>query len=141
MDKYDNADKKPEKAQKTETKPKQDANQPSQSQIQDMELKILQGNNLAESSQKTADDDMQQEILEKFSTASKADKNTMIMTKENAEEACVEIYSRKWGMDSFDAQDKVKSQFAKIWKEHDINNKGFIDQSEGYTLFQDIIKE
>lgn len=96
---------------------------------------------MAESSQKTADDDMQSEILEKFSTASKADKNSMIMTKENAEEACVEIYSRKWGMDSFDAQDKVKSQFAKIWKEHDINNKGFIDQSEGYTLFADIIKE
>ena len=96
---------------------------------------------MAESSQKTADDDLQGEILEKFSTASKSDKNSMIMTKENAEEACVEIYSKKWSMDSFDVQDKVKSLFAKIWKEHDINNKGFIDQSEGYTLFADIIKE
>jgi len=96
---------------------------------------------LAESSQKTADDDLQGEILEKFSTSSKADKNAMILTKENAEEASVEIYSRKWSMDSFDAQDKVKNLFAKIWKEHDINNKGFIDQSEGYTLFADIIKE
>lgn len=82
---------------------------------------------MAESSQKTADDDLQGEILEKFSTASKSDKSLMVLTKENAEEACVEIYSKKWSMDSFDAQDKVKSQFAKIWKEHDINNKGFID--------------
>lgn len=141
MDKYDATDKKPQVAQKASSESKADPNQPSKSQIQDMELRILQGNNLAESSQKTADDDLQGEILDKFSTASKADKNAMILTKENAEEACTEIYSRKWGMDSFDAQDKVKSQFAKIWKEHDINNKGFIDQSEGYTLFADIIKE
>lgn len=41
MDKYDAGDKKPAMVQKHAEEPKADANQPSKSQIQDMELRIL----------------------------------------------------------------------------------------------------
>ena len=92
-----------------------------------MELKILQGNNLAESSQKAADDDMYGEILEKYSTQSKKDKDSKIITKDNAKEACSELYEKKNNVDSFDAQDQIKKQFAEVWGQHDILNNGYID--------------
>mmetsp|Transcript_4689 Transcript_4689/g.7987 ORF Transcript_4689/g.7987 Transcript_4689/m.7987 type:complete len:154 (+) Transcript_4689:1-462(+) len=105
MDKYDSGDdkqneKKNAKAAKTETK-KSD-NGPSASAVQDMELKILQGNNFAETSQKAADDDLFNEVLEKYATASKKDKDEKIFTKDNALEACSEIFEKKLNVDSFE---------------------------------------
>ena len=50
-----------------------------------------------------------------------------ILTKDNAKEATIELYSKKNGIDYTDAEAKVKkSQFNKIWDEHDNMNKGFI---------------
>jgi hypothetical protein len=37
--------------------------------------------------------------------------------------------------------EKIKKKFNKVWKEHDINHKGFIDFNEGYSLMQDMISE
>jgi hypothetical protein len=63
------------------------------------------------------------------------------MTKANAEEAAVELISKKDGMDLVDAEAKVKkSSFVKLWDEHDNMSKGFIDTTEAYTLMQDIAK-
>ena len=70
-----------------------------------MELKILTGNNLAVSSQKAAEDDMYGEILEKWATKSKRSKDDQVLTKDNAKEACSELYEKKNNVDSYDAQD------------------------------------
>lgn len=66
MDKYDTQEKNAskEKTQKKVDKPKTGG--PSASEVQDMELKILEGNNLAESSEKDAEDDMINGVLEKY---------------------------------------------------------------------------
>ena len=68
-----------------------------------MELKILSGNNLAESSQKAAEDDLYGDILEKYGSQSKKDKDTKILTKDNAKDACSELYEKKNNVDSYDA--------------------------------------
>ena len=121
MDKYDNAEaekNKPKKVEKTK-----DANGQvvvSTAQVQDAELKILSGNNVAQMSQKAADDDMFNECIDKFSSASKENKDMSILTKDNAKEAAIELISKKNGIDWVDAETKVKkSQFNKIWDEHD----------------------
>ena len=31
--------------------------------------------------------------------------------------------------------------FPKLWKEHDVTDKGFIDMTEAYTLIQDVAKD
>ena len=67
-----------------------------------MELKILSGNNFADSSQKAADDDLFNESLEKFATTSKTDKDTKILTKDNAYEACAEVYGKKTNVDPYE---------------------------------------
>ena len=86
-------------------------------------------------SQKAADDDMFNECIDKYSSASKENKDQSILTKENAKEASIELISKKDGIDYTDAQIKVnKSQFNKIWDEHDNMNKGFIDTTEAYGL-------
>ena len=72
MDKYDDkeqSDKKP-KGQKGQGK-SNDPNQPNASMIQDFELKILSGNNLADASEKTAQDDAINEVLDKYSKKNK----------------------------------------------------------------------
>ena len=56
-----------------------------------MELKILSGNNVAEASQKAADDDMYNEILEKYAVSSKGDEKR-VLSRETALEACTELY-------------------------------------------------
>lgn len=57
-----------------------------------MELKILTGNDLSESSKKAYDDDLYNNAIEKHSTASKENKDEMILTKDNASEACIDLF-------------------------------------------------
>lgn len=45
-----------------------------------MELKILSGNNLAEKSDKADEDDQMKEILDKFGSPSKTNKDEQILT-------------------------------------------------------------
>lgn len=68
-----------------------------------MELKILQGNNLAESSQKAADDDFINEVLEKFATERVSDGK--VLTQANAKDACLEVYEKKKESDPFKASE------------------------------------
>ena len=140
MNKYDEKDKKPSTSSGAASKGS-DSSQPTQSMIQDMELKILSGNNQAETSQKSADDDMYNEVLDKYTTSSKKDENIKILTKENAQDACNEIVEKKGGIDGFAANDKVKVSFEKLWKEHDTQQKNYIDSTEGYNLLAEIVKE
>jgi hypothetical protein len=76
-----------------------------------MELKILQGNMLADSSTKAADDDLFNDVLEKFQTPSKKDPTLNVLNKEAAQEACTELYEKKIGVDGFAAMEKVKVIF------------------------------
>ena len=140
MDKYDTAE-----AEKNKPKPVEkakDANgQPvvTSAQVQDAELRILSGNNGGQLSQKAADDDMFNACIDKFSSASKENKDMSILTKDNAKEASIELISKKDNIDYMDAEAKVKkSKFDKIWDEHDNMNKGFIDTTEAYGLMQDM---
>jgi hypothetical protein len=107
----------------------------------DAELRILQGNDLAESSKKAYDDDLYNSAIEKFASQSKTDKDTKILTKENAQEACIDLFQNKDQIDQFDAADKVKKKFNKLWEEHDNLKNGFIDTTEAYTLMQDMSRE
>lgn len=145
MDKYDNKEQKQEKKKEVTKKlAKKEVGKPggpTAQQVQDAELKILEGNNFAEKSEKADEDDQFQEILNKYSSPSKTQKGEQILTQENAQEACNELYAQKKGIDSYDAMDKTKKLFNKAWKEHDINKKGFIDFNEGYSLFQDMLRE
>jgi|TARA_B110001450_G_C17459939_1_gene415779 hypothetical protein len=101
----------------------------------------LRGNNGNELSSKASEDDMYNECIDKFSSASKENKDMSILTKDNAKEATIELYSKKNGIDYTDAEAKVKkSQFNKIWDEHDNMNKGFIDSTEAYGLMQDMAR-
>ena len=84
-----------------------------------MELKILSGNNFAESSQKAADDDLFNETLEKFATTSKKDKDSKILTRENAYDACAEVYGKKANVDPYEKQEMIKNKFNKLWEDHD----------------------
>ena len=59
-------------------------------------------------SQKAADDDMFNECIDKFSSASKENKDMSILTKDNAKEAAIELISKKDGIDWVDAETKVK---------------------------------
>ena len=99
-----------------------------------MELNILSGNMLSENSQRAVDDDMYGEVLEKYGSTSKKDKDMKILTKDNAKEACAELFGKQNNVDSFDAQDKINKQFSQVWKDHDVLNRGFIDYNEGYSL-------
>ena len=87
-----------------------------------MELKILSGNNLADSSSKAADDDMYGDILDKFATAGKNKADNKILSKEMGLEACTEMYEKKNGVDGFDAMEATKKVFNKLWDQHDISN-------------------
>ena len=70
--------------------------------IQDFELKILSGNNMAESSAKAGEDDTINEILERYT---KAKNGQEIIHKEDAQDACNEIYEKLRGVDSYTAID------------------------------------
>ena len=140
MDKYDDAEKEKDKPKKLPKKVDASGNPiVSTAQVQDYELKILSGNDLATSSQKAADDDLFNDVIEKFSSQSKEQKDVNILSKENAKEAATELLSKKDGIDMVDAEAKMrKSSFAKLWDEHDNMSKGFIDTTEAYGLMQDI---
>ena len=141
MAKYDKNDQSTEKkaVKKVEKKEAPKPSGPSSSDVQDMELKILSGNNLADSSARAADDDMYNESLEKFSTASKKEPDTKILTKDNALEAWSEIYQKKYNQDPYEHQEEIKKQFNKVWDQHDNLNKGYVDYTEGYSLVQDLV--
>lgn len=62
------------------------------SEVQDMELKILEGNNLAESSTKAEEDDFLNGILDKYLTAGKSDKDLKKISKADAQEAASDLY-------------------------------------------------
>ena len=57
-----------------------------------MELKILEGNNLAESSAKAEEDDFLNGILDKYLTAGKSDKDLKKISKADAQEAASDLY-------------------------------------------------
>ena len=58
-------------------------------------MRILQGNNFATSSNKANEDDLFNEILDKFVTKSKKSSDDEIITKDNAKEALTELYEKK----------------------------------------------
>ena len=103
-----------------------------------MELKLLTGGYTAESSNKAAEDDQLEEVLEKYGSTGKSD-NRKILTKENAQEAAVEYLEQKMGLETMDAMDNVKTIFTEVWNTHDVLTKGNIDFNEGYTLMQDLL--
>lgn len=138
MDKYDSNEKKPEQPKKAPKKSESNSGGATKSEIQDAELKILQGNNLAESSNKANEDDLFNEILDKFVTKSKSKDGDEIITKDNAKEALTELYEKKLNdVDGYKAQEEVKNKFQALWDEADIMKKGYIDRSEAYNLVQD----
>ena len=138
MDKYDSNEKKPEQPKAAPKKSDPNSAGASKSEIQDAELRILQGNNLAESSNKASEDDLFNEILDKFVTKSKNKNDDEIITKDNAKEALTELYEKKLNdADGYKAQEEVKNNFMALWNEADIMNKGYIDRSEAYNLVQD----
>ena len=110
MDKYDDKEKKDkeDKSTKKETKPV-DPNQPTKEMVQDYELKILSGNNMAESSARAGEDDTINEVLDKFTKQGKG--GTEVINKEDAQDACNEIYEKLRGVDSYTAIDTVKEKF------------------------------
>ena len=113
MQKYDTSENKSVKSSKSsDSSQKSGSGGPNKSDVQDMELKILSGNMLATSSDKAADDDLYNEVLDKYETASKKDKDSKILTKDQALDASAEVLGQKMGLDTYDAMDKVKKSFA-----------------------------
>lgn len=134
MDKYDdkeNAEKKA-KDKKNNQKATPDPNAPMKEMIQDQELKILSGNNMAESSAKSSEDDVINEALDKVSKQGKG--GDEIIAKDDAKEACNDIYEKLRGVDSYTAIDKINEKFDKIWNEHDVTNKTFLERTEAYNM-------
>ena len=72
-----------------------------------MELKILEGNNLAESSSKAEEDDFLNSVLDKYLTPGKTDKDLKKISKADAQEAASDLYQEKKKMDSFEATKQV----------------------------------
>lgn len=91
MDKYDTAEDKKNKPKPAETVTK-DGVTVTKGDIQNAELRILQGNQIAESSQKAYDDDLYNGVIDKYASDSKEDKGTRILTKDAAMEACVDLF-------------------------------------------------
>jgi hypothetical protein len=100
--------------------------------IQDIELKILSGNNFADSSAKAGEDDVINEALDKFTKQGKS--GTEIIARDDAQDACNEIYEKIRHVDSYTAIDDVKAKFNKVWTEHDVNNTNILERTEAYNL-------
>lgn len=83
MDKYDKQEEDKNKPKQPELKTKS-GKTVTKNEVQDMELRILTGNDIAESSKKAYDDDLYNAAIEKFQSDSKTDKDAKILTKENA---------------------------------------------------------
>ena len=101
-------------------------------------MRILQGNNFVDSSEKANEDDYINEVLDKYAHQKNGEK---VLNKEDAKEACLEVYEKKKENDPFKASEQMAEMFPKLWKEHDVMQKDFIDLSEAYTLIQDVSKE
>ncbi len=135
MDKYDAN----EKVAKTTKKDKVvDPNQPNASMVQDMELKILSGNNLATSSAKSGEDDVINEVLDKYTKKGKS--GDEVIARDDAQDACNEVYEKLRSVDSYAAIDSVKEKFNKLWLEHDVNQGNILERSEAYSMVQDIVR-
>lgn len=93
---------------------------------------------MADSSAKANEDDVINEVLDKYTKANKAKEE--VIAKDDLQDACNDIYEKIRGVDSYAAIDKVKEKFAQLWNEHDINNKTFLERSEAYALVQDITR-
>ena len=106
--------------------------------VQDYELKILSGNNMAESSARSGEDDVINEVLDRYTKKGKS--GDEVIAKDDAQDACNDIYEKLRGVDSYAAIDKVKEKFAQLWAEHDVNNQTFLERSEMYALVQDITR-
>ena len=106
--------------------------------IQDQELKILSGNNMAESSAKASEDDTINEVLDKYTKKGKS--GDEVIAKDDAQDACNEIYEKLRSVDSYQAIDSVKEKFSKLWQEHDAQNTNFLERTEAYALVQDITR-
>jgi hypothetical protein len=106
MDKYDGQESAAAK-KKTEKKVPDSNGKVSASEVQDMELKILEGNNLAESSSKAEEDDFLNSVLDKYLTPGKTDKDLKKISKADAQEAASDLYQEKKKMDSFEATKQV----------------------------------
>ena len=110
MDKYDDQEtqkNKPKPVAQTTTK---DGVTVTKGDIQDAELRILQGNSMAESSQKSYDDDLYNNAIDLHATDSKTDKGTRILTKENALEACTDLFEKKDDTNTPESQEKLKKK-------------------------------
>jgi len=92
MDKYDDQETKKNKPKPEKAVTTKDGVAVTKGDIQDAELRILQGNSMAVSSQKAYDDDLYNNAIDLHATDSKTDKNVRILTKENALEACVDLF-------------------------------------------------
>ena len=93
---------------------------------------------MAESSAKAGEDDTINEVLDKFTKKGKD--GDEIIQKDDAMDACNDLYEKLRGVDSYTAIDKVKEKFDKIWTEHDVNNKTYLERTEAYNLIQDITR-
>ena len=101
-----------------------------------MELNILQGNNLAESSSKADDDDLFNDVLERHS--SKDGQGNTVLRQADMKEAVEEVYEKKKESDPFKAQESVNEIFPKLWEDHAVNGEMELDYSEAYTVLQDV---
>ena len=77
-----------------------------------MELKILQGNNFADTSAKAEEDDFFNGILEKYLQPGKTDKDLKKISKADALEAASDLYQEKKKIDSFAAQAEANKVFS-----------------------------
>jgi|TARA_B110000305_G_C19194510_1_gene518189 hypothetical protein len=91
MDKYDTAEEKKNKPKPAETTTKNGVTV-TKGDVQNAELRILQGNQMAESSQKAYDDDLYNGAIDKYASDSKEDKGTRILTKDAALEAATDLF-------------------------------------------------
>ena len=64
---------------------------------------------MAESSAKAGDDDVINEVLDRFTKQGKSGQE--IISKDDAQDACNELYEKLRGVDSYTAIDTVKEKF------------------------------
>lgn len=103
-----------------------------------MEFQILSGQYSATASTKADEDDEFEEVLEKAASKKGQDK---VLTKDSATDAAIELMESKNKANTMDDMEHVKTVFSEIWKEHDIQGRGFIDYNEGFSMMQDLVKK
>ena len=93
---------------------------------------------MAESSAKSGEDDVINEVLDKYTKKGKS--GDEVITRDDAQDACNDIYEKLRGVDSYAAIDSVKEKFNKLWQEHDVTSGNILERSEMYALAQDITR-